>query len=393
MKRLVLLIAVGALVVGVAWPAAAQQQPAFTVSFSGQFRAAGIAYNNLADFRDTGKDVAGEGCIKAGNCKDSASFMHERFRLWTTIESADKKARVVWALEIGDIIFGGIPGRGGASGAEFGGTTTRTAQNCCGGFGADSVGVETKTLYLWIDTGQFVPGTSALIGAHNIVWLDQPVGAFLDDDAYGIQLNWKSDFADVQLWMAKADENDIFTADDNTLYAARVGVNVTKDLRFTVEGLVVDEQCFANRTAVAPATTGTCVSASFGDTFWVGGTAGVKIGDIKLDGTVVYGQRALFCSAGALCSKEVIKEKGYGVNVTARVPIGPLSTWWNGWYTSGDKNRIAGGSGSFPSGEPVAPSTAAPRVKPGTCQDFTTASNSTKLCKNSDKMPIPDAGA
>jgi hypothetical protein len=403
MKKLILVTAVGALLLGVAWPAMAQQQPAFNVTFSGQFRFAGIAFNNLSDFADTKK--AGAACsTAANNCKDSASFLHERFRLYTTIESADKMARVVWALEVGDVIAGGIPGRGGASGAEYGGTSTRTAQNCCGGLGADAVSVETKNVYLWIDTGKLVPGTSVLFGTHNIVLLNSPVGAFMDDDGTGIQLNWKSDVADVQLYMVQADENDIFNADDNTMYAARVGVNVTKDMRFTLEGMVVDAQCYARRAVPLGSpvgTLGSCVHADFGDTYWIGATAAVKVANVNLDGQFVYGQRKLFCSQGPLCGKEQIKESGYGLNLSARVPFGPLSTWFNGWYTTGDKNRLTGGSGSFPSGEPVTPAGGpgipgggpAPRVTPGPCSDFTTVSNSTRLCRDSDKLPIPIAGA
>jgi hypothetical protein len=368
MKRMALLVAVGALVLGAAWPAMAQA-PAFTVTFGGQFRAAGIAFNNIADFTDT--DTAA--CTQAGlSCKDSDSFMHERFRLFTTVESADKKARVYWALEIGDLAFGA---GGGASGAEYGGTTTRVGNGSGGGLGNDGVNVETKNLYLWFEIPG-VPGLSALIGMHNIVWLNQPVGAFLDDDAMGIQLNWKSDFMDVQLWMAKADENNRQDADDNDLYAARFGINVTPDIRITVEGLGLNSQCFARRSVVLG---GTCVSSDPFDTFWVGTTVGAKVGTINLDGTFVYGQRQLY---SALLDRNV-EEKGWGVNFTARVPIGPVSTWFNAWYTTGDERR--------PVGTPRA--TGAPSSALNVGQDFSTVSNTTRLNQDSDKLPVPIAGA
>jgi hypothetical protein len=380
MKRLALFVAVGALFVGVAWPAAAQQAPSYTVTFGGQFRAAGIAFNNLKDFEDT--DNAS--CTSQGfRCKDSDSFLHERFRLFTTIESADKKARVFWALEIGDLVFGA---GGGASGAEYGGTTTRVGNGSGGGLGNDGVNVETKNLYLWVDTGNLVPGTNVLVGMHNIVFLNSPAGAFMDDDAMGIQLNFKFDPVDVQLWMAKTDENNRFDADDNTMYTARLGVNITKDMRFTVEGLVVDEQCFARRAAVAPATTGTCVSADFGDTFWVGGSAGLKIANINLDGQVIYGQRKLFSAANSAAGgREIVEEKGWGAIVMARVPVGPLSTWFIGWYTTGDENRPVGTAVAtgFPETDAVI----------GAGRAFSTSSNTTRLNRDSDKLPIPIGGA
>ncbi|HEV8673303.1 MAG TPA: hypothetical protein VGX21_04595 [Methylomirabilota bacterium] len=401
MKRLALLAAVGALLVGVASPAAAQQAPSFTVTFGGQLRVAAIAYNNLTDFRDTGKaDCTGS---PAPGCKDSGAWFHERFRLFTTIESADKKARAYWALEVGDYEWGGrlgsargpSPNSGGASGGEYGGSGTRTGQNCCGGLGADAVSVETKNLYIWFDTSGLVPGTNVLLGTHNIVFLNTPIGAFMDDDGSGIQLNFKFDPIDVQIYMVMADENNLQDADDNTMYSARVGVNITKDLRLTVEGLVVDEQCFTRRPAgtLNASGAGSCVKVDFGDTFWVGGTVGIKIANINLDGTAVYGQRKLFSAANSTGGgKEIIEEKGFGANLVARVPIGPLSTWFVGWYTTGDENRIAGGSASAPGPTPAGALTS-PRVQPKACQDFTVNSNTTRLCKDSDKLPIPIAGA
>jgi hypothetical protein len=372
MKRFALLVALGALLLGVAAPAMAQQAPAFTVTFGGQFRVAGIAFNNLKDFEDT--DNQNANCIGlASRCKDSDSFLHERFRLFTTIESADKKARVYWALEIGDLAFGA---GGGASGAEYGGSTARNGTSSGGGLGNDGANVETKNAYLWFE----IPGGwggSMILGLHNIVFLSGPVGAVMDDDAAGIQFNWKSDFADVQFWMAKTDENNRFDADDNTMYTLRAGINVTKDIRVTLEGMIVDQQCFTRRSALLG---GTCVSQDFGDTFWIGTTVGAKVGSVNLDGTLVYGQRTLYSSA----LDQNVEESGFGINFTARLPIGPLSTWWNAWYTTGDENRPVGSSGGvFPQDNATL----------GVGRDFSTQSNTTRLVGDSDKFPIPIAGA
>lgn len=348
--------AVGVFILASVWPAWAQQ-PAFTVTFSGEMRVHGILFDNLTDFTDTERDPA--------RFKDSNAHFFQRWRLFTTVQSADKRAKAVWAVEVGDIVWGS---GGGASGAEFGGVTTRVGPGTGGGLGADGVNVETKNLFVQFDV-PFLPGTAnLLLGIHNILLLTSPIGAFLDDDAAGIQFNWKLDPVDLQIWYAKADENARADADDNDLWAARLGVAVTKDLRVTVEGLVMNQQCFARRAD------GKCAQADFAETFWVGGTASARVGRVQLDGTVVYGQRQLFSAA----RQANVEEAGWGAQVTARVPFGPLTTWWNGWYTTGDDNRIPGSRAS------------AFRDR-GPGQDFSTVSNTTRLNGDSDKLPVPIA--
>ena len=70
-------------------------------------RVYGFAFNNITDFTDSGPNGAN---------RDSQSFYFQRWRLWTNVESADKKAKAVWGLEVGDITWGT---GGGASGGEF----------------------------------------------------------------------------------------------------------------------------------------------------------------------------------------------------------------------------------------------------------------------------------
>ena len=359
MRRLGLFAAVGALILGSALPALAQQAPAFTVSFSGQFRLVGSATDNISDFRDT-----------VGNAnKDSQAFISQRFRLWTTIESADKKAKVVWGLEVGDITWGN---GGGASGQEYGGPCqtapgavcanpggSRVGNGSGGGLGADGVNVETKHAYLWFEIPGW-PQASLTVGIQNISLLELPT-EFMSDDMAAIKLNLKFDPVDLELFVAKVSENTTQNADDNDFYGARLGVNVTKDWRFTVEGMVVNQQCFDR----VVQTTASCgggngISADFGDTFWVGGTVAGKAGDIGLEAAFVYGQRQLAC-VGALCGgKRTAEEKGWGVDVAARIPVGPLTVNVQGWYTSGDSLR-----------GPAAQSNG-------------------KITKDSDKLPIPD---
>jgi hypothetical protein len=367
-------ILTGTLLAALAGPVIAQEaKPRFTVSFSGELRVLGFAFDNIFDFADTGNTnrvlkrpipgigrIGGCAPVDPGPCnKDSAAFYFQRWRLFTTVESADLKARVVWGVEVGDIDWGT---GGGASGAEYGGTTSRFGTSRGGGFGADGVNVETKNLYLQFDL-PWVPGASVLLGAHNVLFLDSPVGSFLDDDAWGIQLAWRQDPVAVQLWTAKLDENARENADDNDFYAARLWVDVTKDLTVSLEGLIADARCFGRRPPVAPATTGTCLSAGFGDNLWIGSTVRATLGSVRLDGAVVYGQRLQLCPT---CGDGTAWARGWGLLASARAPVGPVSLWGQAWYTTGDDRQLTGG----PSTSPFIP-----------------------LAGDSDKLPLPDHGA
>lgn len=381
MKRVVMLLAVGVLILGSALSALAQAPAGPTVSFGGQMRVYGIVFDNMTDFKDSSN----------GLNRDSQSFYFQRFRLFTTIESADKKAKAYWALEIGDMVWGAgggaasdlygcqgdFPGiavtTGGVAGTVSSGGGTRVNRGAGGCAGNDGVNVETKNLYIWFQ----VPGVdnaSLLLGLHNILFMTTNLGAMMDDDAAGIQFNWKLDPVDVQVSAIKLSEGQpapcnagrvaslaqscLDRADDSDMYMARVGINVAKDIRVTVEGMVIDQRALNGQ--------------SFGDTFWVGATASAKVGDVVIDGAFVYGQRAVAAAAVSTCgnANNPCEEKGFGAWVSARMPVGPLSLFFSGWYTTGDDtigpatNGSAGGS-----------STPAP------------------LVKNSDKLPIPLGGA
>jgi hypothetical protein len=369
-------MAAGALLVGAALPAAAQQaqQPpkpppvpnlteaedarlrqmlapstSPTVSFGGQMRVFGFAFDNMRDFRDSGTNNLDPGNVaacansSAQPCRDSNSFYFQRFRLFTTIESADKRAKAYWALEIGDITWGA---GGGASGPEYGGTSTRVGPSTGGETGNDGVNVETKNLYLQFN----IPGiqnSTLLLGLHNIVFMTGPLGGFMDDDGAGIQWNWRLDPVDLQLYTVKAEEGNIANADDVDMYVARVGINATKDLRFTVEGMLIDQKNLPN--------------TDWSDTFWIGGTVTAKVATVDLWGAVVYGQRR----QPGVVAGTAFDQSGWGAFATARVPVGPLSVFGVGWYTSGDGTQPVG------------------------IQDGGRAT----LTGDSDKLPLPLAGA
>jgi hypothetical protein len=384
MKRALALLVGGVLILGSALAAHAQ---APTVTFGGQMRVYGFAFDNVTDFRDS----------EGGTFRDSNSFYFQRWRLFTNVESADKKAKVVWGLEVGDITWGS---GGGASGAEWRGcpgsvqapgtpsvtippppgsppgtpptvaTVTpgavgsgvRTGPSSGGCLGADGVNVETKHAYLWFDTGQWLPGSSITLGIQSIVFMSGPLGGFFDEDGPAIKVNMKFDPVDVEVWAAKLGEGARPNADDTDMYVARIGMNATKDIRVTLEGMLVDEKSLAG--------------FNLGDTFWVGATVGAKIGDIQLDGAVVYGQRS-FARAVTAGPGNPFDESGFGAFLEARLPVGPLSVLAMGWYTTGD--------------DTVGPANCVPGA-PATC-DSNTPGSARTLTKDSDKLPVPESGA
>jgi hypothetical protein len=356
MKRALALLVGGVLILGSALAAHAQ---APTVSFGGVMRVYGFAMDNFSDFKSSDGTPLN---------RDSNSVFFQRWRLFTNVESADKKAKAVWAVEVGDITWGqggganagsylGCPGQtapipgttvtipppaGSPPGtpgtvipvpAGAAATGNRVGNGSGGCTGADGVNVETKHAYLSLNTSDWVPGTSAVLGIQYLGFMTGPLGDFAGDDMAGIALNWKGEMVDVQAWYAKAGEGNSANADDTDLWAVRVGANITKDLRLTLEGLMMDERSMPGQ--------------SIGDSFWIGATVGAKIGDIGIDGQFVYGQRAIQStgtpgSCGTPCT-----ESGFGAFLMARIPVGALTVNALGWYTTGDDSPTRGpGSGS-----------------------------------------------
>jgi len=386
MKRALALLVGGVLILGSALAAHAQ---APTVSFGGQMRVYGFAFNNITDFTDSGP---------AGTHRDSQSFYFQRWRLWTNVESADKKAKAVWGLEVGDITWGtgggasggefrGCPGRapfvpnvtvpvpGGAPGtpATVGtvtqpGAGTRVGNGAGGCLGNDGVNVETKHAYIWLDTGQWVAGSSITLGLQSIVFMTGPLGGFFDDDGAAIKINMKFDPVDVELYTAKTGEGNNSNADDTDMFVARVGINATKEVRVTLEGMLVNEQSLAGQ--------------SMGDTFFIGTTVGAKLGTIQLDGALVYGQRAFAPSASSGATSP-FTESGFGAFVTAQIPVGPVNVFVSGWYTSGDDQVGPAGCGITGGGV----------VVKNTNVGCSAQGSARVLNKDSDKLPVPESGA
>jgi hypothetical protein len=58
------------------------------------------------------------------------------------------------------------------------------------------------------------------------------------------------------------------------------------------------------------------------------------------------------------------------------------------WYTTGDKNRVAGNGPSV-----AGPNCVTRNSNPGPTQDCSLEANTTRLVRNSDKLPVPEGGS
>jgi hypothetical protein len=106
----------------------------------------------------------------------------------------------------------------------------------------------------------------------------------------------------------------------------------------------------------------------------VGATVGAQLGDLRLDGALVYGRRALARAASA-GPGDPFSESGFGGYVMAQMPVGPARVVALGWYTTGD--------------DAVGPAACAP----GSTAGCGSVGADRALTKDSDKLPVPLAGA
>jgi hypothetical protein len=367
----------------------------------------GVAWNNLNDFTDTrgGTDLpCGDGTNAAplssspkGACKDSRAQFFERLRWWLTIESADKKAKIVWNAQVGDLTLGNGNGVSDTIGSTnpSGGSTSRVGTNAGGAEGSRGVNLQTRQIYIAFDP-QIIPNAQFVLGIQYVQFLDGPANEFFSTNSGGIRFDWSANPVDLQVYYLKLSENDVFSADDNDFYGIRLGVKVTPDWRLTLEGLLGNWQCFQRRPLAAGGAAanttlsnkGTCVDKSFGEPFWIGSTVNGKIGSATLYGAFVYGERPIFSQT----LNKTFNEHGYGFQLIASVPIGPLSTNYIGWYTSGDKRRIAG-NGPDASGTPCVKRQGKVVVAAGPGEDCTGEANTTNINHDSDKLPVPELGS
>ena len=164
-------------------------------------------------------------------------------------------------------------------------------------------------------------------------------------------------------------------AQSNDAYVGRVWIKPIPDWTFSVEGMLINAQCYDRQLNSAQnARTGPCLKASIGDDFWVGATASGKFLGIGLDGGFVWGQRQLPGAAGS--NHVAFKESGAGADVAVTIPINPVTVVVEGWGTSGDKRRSPG-STTFADGT-----------------DFQVTKNAKRSCTNTfvPAGGIPNAG-
>ena len=123
------------------------------------------------------------------------------------------------------------------------GASTRVGNGAGGCLGADGVNVETKHAYIWLDTGQWVPGSRSRSVSRTRLH-ERPFGAVFDDDGAGIKVNMKFDPVDVELYMAKIGEGQYpnANADDTDMYVGARGHQRHEGHPGHLEGMLVDER-------------------------------------------------------------------------------------------------------------------------------------------------------
>ena len=106
------------------------------------------------------------------------------------------------------------------------------------------------------------------------------------------------------------------------MYVGRVGVNVTKDIRVTVEGMLVNEKSLAWRR--------TSATRSGWARPWAPTSASSSL-------TARWSTASGSISRAAAAGRgNPFEESGFGAFVTAQIPVGPLNVFAVGWYTTGD---------------------------------------------------------
>ena len=316
MKRALALLVGGVLILGSALAAHAQ---APTVSFGGQMRVYGFAIEQHHGLHGQRRDR---------DQPRQQSFYFQRWRLFTTSRAPTRRPRPYWALEVGDITWGtggGAYGERAPSAARAGAIRAdRDRHGTARGAGATAgyhagngqqpgattshrvtapVGVSVPTVSTSrprTSTSGSTPGSGcqgrpSTLGIQQHRLHERPARRAFDgrrcrehQAQHEVSIRSTS-----RSTTAKLGEGNNANADDTDAYASRVGVNVTKEIRVTLEGMLLNENSMPGQ--------------NLGDTFWIGATASAKLGDVQLDGAFVYGQRAYIAAPGASCGNQRAK--------------------------------------------------------------------------------------
>ncbi len=268
-------------------------------------------------------------------------------------------------LEIGDIEFGngggatGAPtNAGGASGVGSG--TARVGNGAGGALGNDGVNVETK--WAWIDAA-FPFGVPLRVRAGLQPWY-LPKGILMDDDVAGVRFYGSAKPVSYDLGWYRLNGGPNLnpgtppagssgaTATSNTFdnnydfYTARVDVAIAEAFNPGIYYIY-------GRNASTGVTAG---GGSPADSNYLGFTATGKIDTVSYDfdfvwGSAECGPAGTYPSVAACQVGAGDSVKGYMLDASVHVPIGPVTLNLAGSIASGDK-RDGGDSEAFPSISP-----------------------------------------
>ncbi len=352
MRKFLLMVAVGALVLTVAAPAMALDFK-FGAEYRVRFTTA-VNGNGAANTRLFQDNVAGS------NPRSIQLRVRPRF------DASDDNGNITATLrlEIGDIEFGS----GGGASAETNGVSlrdggARVGNGAGGSFGADGVNVETKWGYIdWA-----MPfGIPLRVRAGIQPWF-LPKGLIVDDDVAGVRaygtmkpVSYEAFWYRLSGGPNTAAATAIAAASSNTLdnnydiYGGKIDVAIAPWLNPGVYGLYADNRvnCTGESFTTAGSATVLGGSAPCADRlrqgYWIGFTATGQVAIVSYDVDFVYGAAEggpTGAFGGAATPKDV---KGWAVDAAVHVPIGPVRVNVAGAVASGDK-RNGGDSEAYPS--------------------------------------------
>ncbi len=379
MRKLLWVVAVGALVLTVAAPAMA-----LDFKFGAEYRVRFYDYANT--FFDSNNLVGAGNPGQGDNTGSVASRGNPRgvqLRVRPRFDVSDDNGNITATIrfEYGDMEFGG---GGGANGSSFGTndagdvpiapTGQRTGQNGGGGSaGADGVSLETKWAYLDFAMPWGIP---LRVRAGIQPWY-LPKGLIVDDDFSGVraygsvkpvsyEVFWyRASRGPATSLLPSAGRPNFDTTKDNALdyYGGRIDAAIAEWLNPGGYFVYGDNRanCSATPTATGGGTflfQGACNSSDRVRPQWfAGATVTGKIGIVDYDLDFVYGYTkggitGTFGNGGINTTGDPnspIKVKGWVVDGGVHIPFGPLKFNILGTYATGDKQN-GGDSEAFPLG-------------------------------------------
>ncbi len=362
MRKFLLMVAVGALVLTVAAPAMA-----IDFKFGAEYRVRFTTTVNGSSASNLYQNVAG------------SNPRSVQLRVRPIFDTSDDNGNITarLRLEVGDVEFGN---GGGASaetnGVALSGGSARVGNGSGGGFGNDGINVETKSAYLdWA-----MPfGIPLRVRAGIQPWF-LPKGLIVDDDVAGVRaygtvkpisyetfwyrLNGGANTATVPAGAAGqvATSN---TKDNNyDVYGGKIDVAIAPWLNPGVYGLYADNRVNCTGEGASAGQTSSSGSGLVGSAicsdrvrggYWVGATITGALPIVSYDLDFVYGHAqggptGAFgdpTKAGGAVANPV-DVKGWVVDGAVHIPVGPIKVNVYGSYATGDK-QDGGDSEAYPS--------------------------------------------